>query len=336
MFMFGKNSPDAGDVHVDAPMGGKKKKRGKQKAKMQKYDAVEGRTLYAARPVMNADKIIEHFKAQGVETLITPEDMHVTVAFSRDALMWNEYDFFYTTNINLASGPRAVAQFGDALVLEISAPQLVQEWLEFIQHGASYDFPAYRPHITLSYTADVDLATLEPYAGPIVLGPMKMQPVNVPDVFLEKFESDWFETPTAPMSILKHQKPEGSVSTRDIVKVDQDERIVWGWASVVMEKGQPVVDRQNHRITPEEMEKSANEFMADVRLAKAMHDGGGVGEVIHSFVVTDEICKVFDIECDRRGWIIAMKIHDDATWDRVKSGELSAFSIGGRGVLTDA
>lgn len=333
-FPFRKESPDAGDVHVDTPLGPKKKKK---KKALKKFSAAEGRTLYAARPVLNAADIIEHFKAQGLESVIYPEEMHVTVAFSKNPLVWDQDQFYHDQNIVVPDGPRMVSMFGDAMVMEIQAPALVQEWSEFIWHGATYSFPAYRPHITLNYTASEAAAEdIEPFRGPITLGPLVMQEIDVPDEFMEKyFNSNWSDKTSAAMSILKQHTQEGSVLRRDIVKVDEEQRIVWGWASVVMEKGQTVVDRQGHTITPDEMEKAANDFMSDVRLAKAMHQGDGVGEVIHSFILTDEICKAFDIQCDYRGWIIAMKIHSDEVWELVKSGDLSAFSIGGKGVLDD-
>lgn len=120
-----------------------------------------------------------------------------------------------------------------------------------------------------------------------------------------------------------------------IFKAD-DQRIVWGWASVVTENGEPVVDTDGDIVRPEEMEKAANEFMQDVRKAKAMHDGGTIGEVIHSLPLTKSIGNALGIESEREGWIIAMKIHDDDVWERVKAGELSAFSIGGSGKRVEA
>ena len=117
-----------------------------------------------------------------------------------------------------------------------------------------------------------------------------------------------------------------------ILKADDDERIVWGWASVVTEKGVPVVDKQGDVISPEEISKAATEFMLDVRVAKAMHEGEQVGHVVHSFPLTNELAKALGIQSEREGWIIAQKITDDETWARVKSGELSAFSIGGNAI----
>lgn len=115
-----------------------------------------------------------------------------------------------------------------------------------------------------------------------------------------------------------------------IVKRDEEQRIVYGWASVVTEKGQPVVDKQDDIISPDEMESMATDFMLSARTAKAMHEGEGIGEVVHSLPLTKTLAESLGIETQREGWIIAMKIHDDAVWQRVKTGELKAFSIGGR------
>ena len=116
-----------------------------------------------------------------------------------------------------------------------------------------------------------------------------------------------------------------------ILKVDEDQRIVYGWASVVTEKGIPVVDRQGDIIEVDTLVKAANSFMEEVRTTKSMHAGGEIGKFIHSLPVTKELCAALGIQSDREGWIVACKIYDDAIWARVKSGELAAFSVGGRG-----
>ncbi len=116
----------------------------------------------------------------------------------------------------------------------------------------------------------------------------------------------------------------------DILKVDVDERIVWGWAYVSTVKGVRSVDHSQESVSPEVLVKAATNFMLSVRTAKAMHQGGSVGEVVHSFPLTNELGKSLGVSSDREGWIICMKIHDEKVWQSVKSGELSAFSIGGR------
>ena len=117
-----------------------------------------------------------------------------------------------------------------------------------------------------------------------------------------------------------------------ILKADDEQRLVYGWASVVTEKGEPVVDRQGDVIEPETLVKAVNNFMENIRVDKEMHKGDQIGAVIHSMPVTKEIGESLGIQSDREGWVVAFKVYDDDVWARVKSGELAAFSIGGRAI----
>jgi hypothetical protein len=136
------------------------------------------------------------------------------------------------------------------------------------------------------------------------------------------------------ISVSEMTKTEADI-TGQILKVDEEQRIIYGWGSVVTEKGEAVVDRQGDVIEAETLVKAVNEFMEHVRVGKTMHEGGATGQVIHSLPVTKEICDALGIQCDREGWIVAYKVYDDEVWDRVKSGELRAFSIGGRATKED-
>jgi len=117
-----------------------------------------------------------------------------------------------------------------------------------------------------------------------------------------------------------------------ILKTDEEQRIVYGWASVITEKGERVVDRQGDVIEAETLVKAVNEFMEHVRVGKTMHTGEQTGTVIHSLPITKEIGDSLGIQSDREGWIVAYKVYDDEVWDQVKSGKLAAFSIGGRAI----
>jgi phage head maturation protease len=70
--------------------------------------------------------------------------------------------------------------------------------------------------------------------------------------------------------------------------------------------------------------------MLSMRTAKRMHSGESIGEVIHSMPLTNDVAKALGIQSDREGWIIAIRVNDEQVWKDVKSGKLSAFSIGGR------
>jgi hypothetical protein len=120
--------------------------------------------------------------------------------------------------------------------------------------------------------------------------------------------------------------------TGQILKTEDEQRMVYGWASVVTENGEPVVDRQGDVIKPDTLVRAVNKFMEHVRVGKEMHTGDQIGAVIHSMPITKEIGDSLGIQSNREGWIVAFKVYDDNVWARVKSGELAAFSIGGRAI----
>ena len=115
-----------------------------------------------------------------------------------------------------------------------------------------------------------------------------------------------------------------------ILKADDEQRMVYGWASVITENGEPVVDRQGDMIEAETLVKAVNDFMEHVRVGKTMHVGEQTGVIVHSMPITKEIGEALGVHSDREGWVVAYKVYDDSVWEMVKSGELAAFSIGGR------
>ena len=134
----------------------------------------------------------------------------------------------------------------------------------------------------------------------------------------------------ATLTMSKAERSTSVTKTTDILKVDSERRIVWGWASVSTMKGETVTDLQGDRITPREMEKMADRFMRSARAAKAMHYGDDVGEVIHSFPLTKELAEAFGIQTDREGWLTGTYVKSDEQWARVLRGEFKGLSIGGR------
>lgn len=136
------------------------------------------RTLYVARPVRNAAGILAWARQAGIPNLMRPDDLHVTIAFSRakvdHAAMGRD-----APSLTVAAGTagRAVTPLGDkgAVVLRFESPELRRRWQQFRDGGASWSYPGYHPHITLSYQAPG--AVVPPYAGPIELGPERFQEV---------------------------------------------------------------------------------------------------------------------------------------------------------------
>ncbi len=121
-----------------------------------------------------------------------------------------------------------------------------------------------------------------------------------------------------------------------ILKRDDEERLAFGWAYVSTVKGEVSLDHSGEFIRPELLAKAATNFMLSMRTAKRMHSGESIGEVIHSMPLTNDVAKALGIQSDREGWIIAIRVNDDQVWKDVKSGKLSAFSIGGRALKEHA
>jgi cation transport regulator ChaB len=121
----------------------------------------------------------------------------------------------------------------------------------------------------------------------------------------------------------------------EIMKSDEDQRLVFGWASVVTDlDGNAVSDYQGDIIRPEELEKAAYAFVHDVRKAGEMHQRTeGVGQLVESVVLTKEKQAAIGIPEGSvpEGWWVGFKLAQDV-FDKVKSGEYKMFSIGGSGV----
>ncbi len=122
--------------------------------------------------------------------------------------------------------------------------------------------------------------------------------------------------------------------TLPIAKADPTLRTVWGWASVSVRDGSPVVDAEGDMITTDELVRAAHAFMAQSRRGAAGHADGGedipaVGTVVESLVASPAIQEALGIDLGQEGWFVGIRIDDDAIWEAVLAGELAALSIGG-------
>jgi hypothetical protein len=113
-----------------------------------------------------------------------------------------------------------------------------------------------------------------------------------------------------------------------ICKVDESLGLVFGWAMVSKRDGTPYVDVQNDEIPDQAMLEAAADFMAKSRVAKEMHAGDQVGEIVFAFPMTEDIAKALEITTKQYGLLIAMKPSADVL-EKFKRGELRGFSVGG-------
>lgn len=125
---------------------------------------------------------------------------------------------------------------------------------------------------------------------------------------------------------------EDGQSVGEILKVDRERRVAYGWFSVIEEDGEAVVDSQGDVINEGVLLDAVHEFAIDSRAGRLMHRGHQIADVVESIALTKDVQEALGIDLGRVGWFGAMKFRDDEAWRRVKSGELQAFSIGGSGV----
>jgi len=117
-----------------------------------------------------------------------------------------------------------------------------------------------------------------------------------------------------------------------IVKVDEERRLVFGWASVAIRKdGTNIVDSQGDMIDPEELETAAYSFVLKLGDANEMHEPEPVGRTVESLVITPQKLEKMGLPPDSlpQGWWVGFYVSSDEAWSRVKKGDLRAFSIEG-------
>lgn len=270
-------------------------------------------SLYVCRSVVNADEIIAWAKRQGFGKTYQAEDMHVTIAYSKAPLDWFELPNDIRSVVVPAGGPRDLALFGpdkNVVALRFKSPSLERRHNEILEHGASWDWPDYRPHITITMDAEgVDVSKIKPFAGDIVLGIETFAEVQEDASATEKIEL------------------QGTIT-----KIDKELRVAYGWFSVIEKDGDTVVDLHGDVISEDTLIEAAHKYVMNARAGKLMHKGKNVADVVESMVFTKDVQKALGIDLGMVGWFGAMKVHDEKAWSDIKKGKFKMFSIGGAAI----
>lgn len=98
--------------------------------------------------------------------------------------------------------------------------------------------------------------------------------------------------------------------------------------------GEPDLDHDigEKILTEEEIEYAAHEFMKSYRNIDLMHTFKRIGTPVESYILPTNLnvtLKGKKTILPRGTWIVAAYIDDDETWEAIKSGELSGFSVTG-------
>lgn len=120
-----------------------------------------------------------------------------------------------------------------------------------------------------------------------------------------------------------------------ITKLDDDKRLVFGWASIIKDAdGKVLLDRQDDYIDSEdELEKAAYSYVLNSRDGGEMHIRKGVSTMVESVVFSKEKQEAMGIPAGSMpvGWWIGFRVNDERVWEEVKKGQYSGFSVHGTG-----
>lgn len=156
-------------------------------------------SIYISRKVINYQDIIDWAQHAGFKTMMPVDSLHVTVVYCKHKVDWGTVTRDEPEMILVPSDDdeeRAVHLFdGGACVLEIKSPDLLERNEALRAQGIHSKFPDYRAHITITYKKPKGLKVenIEPYRGPIILGP---------EVFEEAssgWKADYEETPLSDL-----------------------------------------------------------------------------------------------------------------------------------------
>ncbi len=195
------------------------------------------RTLYVNRPLLNAVEFLAHYRAQGFGLMLAPEDLHVTIAYSRDAIEWDRVRRA-PPSLVAGSDERKVIALGDkgAVVTTFECPALQERWGEFRTAGASWDWPSFQPHVTITYNGDgIDLSKIEPFPDPLIFGPEVWEELNLDWKPVMKAERPAEEAIAILLPVLvKARVPDAS--GRRIVEVEASNESVDADGDVILQR----------------------------------------------------------------------------------------------------
>ncbi len=124
----------------------------------------------------------------------------------------------------------------------------------------------------------------------------------------------------------------------EIVKVDEEQGRIYGWAYVFTKNGEQVEDHSGDIVdTPESraaLEDAFVGYVKDHRTGDLDHEQFGVSKLIEAAFITNEKAELMGLTADREGMWVGYEFNRDTpeglqAWETAKTR--GAFSIVGRG-----
>ncbi len=132
--------------------------------------------LYVHRPLIQSDDFVAHYLKQGSPS-IDPSKLHVTICYSVNPVDWESFE---PNSKVLSINPfhRRISHLGKMLVMEFKSGTFQKRHNDFTRNGASWDFPSYRPHISLFETEEPNFFQLKPFRGILRFGPEQFEELD--------------------------------------------------------------------------------------------------------------------------------------------------------------
>jgi len=111
--------------------------------------------------------------------------------------------------------------------------------------------------------------------------------------------------------------------TAPFVRKEKAKRIVYG---PVLIPGEPDSDRDV--VSAEKIEEVAHKFIEEYGNIDLMHSLKNVGRVVESYIAPVDL-HFDDVTVPKGSWMMGVRVTDDETWNLVKKGRLTGFSIMG-------
>lgn len=150
----------------------------------------------------------------------------------------------------------------------------------------------------------------------------------------EEFDEDeiWAEIRAGAK---KEEPAKKSAEEFEIMKSDDDQRLVFGWASITEdEDGKPLIDMQKDMIDEDDLEQAAYAYVLNFRDTGEEHLEGfrKKGKLVESCVFTNEKQKAMGLKPGTLpvGWWVGFYIEDEDAWRKIKNGTYRMFSIEGK------
>lgn len=134
---------------------------------------------YVSRKVKNPETLYNFFKDQGVN-VIPMNELHCTIAYSKKEFLLDVDNNEITIKPEQLKSKLEPLGNEGAVVLKFESDEMVERFNHCIEKGATYDYPKYIPHISISYDGkDLDLNSIKVPNFDIILYDEKSEELNL-------------------------------------------------------------------------------------------------------------------------------------------------------------